>query len=184
MRAFVATVLLAAATMALPASAQVYLDAQLGLSQHGIYCSAGQSCDTDDLGYRLGVGYGFNRYVAVEFAYTSYGKSTASGTGTGQFVIEERRVESLGLYAVGTWPLDPFSLYAKLGLVDTRARKRWSTGSFEVSTTSGYLMGGLGGSYCLTPNWKLTLEWSRGRVDLGSERPNFDLYAVGAQYRF
>ncbi len=173
-------------SMAPYASAQVYVDLQLGASKHGIYCSAGQACDTSDFGYRAGIGYWFNSYVAVEYAYLNFGKSTARGSlasPTGQITEETRKADAMGLYAVGRWPLDPFAVYAKLGLVDTRVR-RSTTSSAEITSSSGYLTGGLGASYDLDRQWRLNAEWSRGRVDLGSERPNFDLYALGVQYRF
>jgi hypothetical protein len=167
----------------------VYVDAQLGGTRHGIFCSAGQNCDNSDFGYRLGVGYWFNEYVAVEYAYLNFGKSTASGFNAvpGQLTVEERKADAMGLYAVGRWPINAFGFHAKLGLVDGRVRRSsgiGSAGGVEFKTTSTYLMGGLGASYDFAPNWRAIAEWSRARVDLGAERPNFDLYAVGVQFRF
>jgi opacity protein-like surface antigen len=71
--------------------------------------------DDDDSAWKAFVGYRFNPYIALEAAYVDFGnpgsRSDASGS-SGDFRV---RLKGFAPYVIGTLPLGPIELFAKIG---------------------------------------------------------------------
>lgn len=89
-----------------------------GLAQEGITATA--NVDDNATGWTLGVGYKFNRYVAVELGYVDFGSANATVNVTQPQVFSlSESVEAKGesLDVVGFLPFsERFSLFGKFGL--------------------------------------------------------------------
>lgn len=173
-------VLLAAALVAScgVASAQNYAGAVLGLSGLNATCD-GASCDNTDTGYKLYGGYGVAPNLAIEVAYTDFGKATASGVGVLYNNIKTSSVSVVGAFrmALGT----DFTGVARLGLASTKTK--WDLTNAGSKSKIG-LYAGLGAEYALTKDIMLT-----GLADLATGEVNGDsatvyLVGVGAQVGF
>jgi OmpA-OmpF porin, OOP family len=87
--------------------------------------------DESDVGWKVLLGYQFNRFIAVEGGFASLGKFEAeiAGTADGLALAADTRteVEGLNLVAVAMLPLGQrFSLFGKGGLYGWRATTRFA----------------------------------------------------------
>jgi OmpA-OmpF porin, OOP family len=153
------------------------------------------SVDDSDTGWKLFVGYRFNRYFAVEGGYTSLGEygyqgqvTTDPGTVDGTF-----KADDWNAFAIGIVPLtDEFELFGKAGLgywqADLAVTGTFAGRTAQAAESSGTSpIAGLGGKYDFSPAWGLRFEWERyfkvGK-DTESGQTDIDLWSIGLQYRF
>lgn len=71
--------------------------------------------DADDMSWKIFTGYRFNPYISVEAAYVNFGEpgdDFSSGGSSGDYNL---RVSGFAPFVVGTYPLGPVELSAKLG---------------------------------------------------------------------
>ena len=172
------------------------LDADLAALTPSI--TARSTLSENDIGYKLFVGYQFNKNLAVEGGYVDLGKPielnsvvTAPSAGTLKGTIKNN---GLNLDVLGILPInDAFSAFAKVGLY-------YSKTTFDISATGGGGTAagswskseinpkfGLGANYAFTKNVGVRAEWERyknlGDADTTGEG-DVDLWSIGATFKF
>lgn len=155
--------------------------------------------DERDPGYKVLVGYGFNRYVAVEGGYAHLGEFritrdvTAPTVGA---VNADIRVIGFVIDAIGMLPIGTsFAAFAKVGafLSETRTFRSISGSATPAPGASSNavkdefnLKLGLGVQYEFAKNVTLRGEWERyfgvGSPEAGEL--DINLYSVGILFRF
>jgi hypothetical protein len=141
------------------------------------------SFDGSDSGLKLFFGVQFNPNLGLEIAFIDLGEATYSGTFFGTPVTNGRLETSGFNFAfVGTVPLNPsFSLFGKAGFFSWESEARDVTGGFQFSSrvTGTDLSYGFGGSFHVTRNFSLRVEWEQFEaVD------DVSLLSIGAAFRF
>ncbi len=156
-------------------------------------CDGTLSCDTSDVGYKVSAGYSFMPNFAIEMAYVDLGEAnfdyglgdTASFSDTG-----------FAAYGIGIYPVDDFSLYAKVGFSNLKTKVSVVSAtsvppvSGSISSTNTNFAWGIGAGYNFTRNISAALEWERFQaefspidtLDLGTR--DVDLFSVSAKYHF
>lgn len=152
------------------------------------------STDNNDAGYKLQVGYQFNPNFAIEGGYVDLGKYSYSASLTGGNAGGEAKVDGWNIALLGTLPLaNNFGVFAKLGTIDAKVKTRiFATGtggsaSIDESATKWKTNVGLGGSWMVSPNLGIRLEYEEfyklGNKDTTGES-DVSLLSVGLSYRF
>jgi OOP family OmpA-OmpF porin len=155
-----------------------YLGGAFGQTTFTIWCSSAPgsvitSCDDKDTGWKLFGGYRFNRYVAAEAVYMSWGKTSGSGTSSGVPFSVAADTSSKGVAAVGTLPLGHgFSAFAKIGYLFTDQERRGRTFDDEE------YFRGFGATYALSRNWAIRGEWEK------ANQLKAEFLSMGAEFRF
>lgn len=177
-----------AAALPIAALAQGYIGGAAGRSDQKFDCAGTTTCDTTDTGFKLFGGFMFSPNFGVEGAYYDLGKATATltdpllGTLTG-----EVKTTAFGAYALGVLPFDQWSLFGKLGVVNSKVKVTASSalfGSGSESKRHTDIAWGIGGGYDFNKSLGLRLEWERGRAKFGDEKFDGDLLSVGVKFSF
>jgi OOP family OmpA-OmpF porin len=147
----------------------------------GFYAGAGvgqsfvdeRGYDDEDTAFSVFGGYQFNRYFALEGAYTDFGKIEPEAAGS------ELEADTVSLTAVGTVPItDKFSAYAKAGFsrwnLDTELPALTNTAD-DSGTDPTY---GLGVQYKINDAVSLRGEYNRFEVE------DIDLDVAQLQVRY
>jgi OOP family OmpA-OmpF porin len=182
-KAVVAVLGLAAATLALPAAAQMsmssaYIGGSLGQSNFKGDC--GGSCDKKDTSFRLFGGYQFTPNIAAELGYTDLGKlkiDFGAPFGTGEI-----SATAWDLSGVFTWPIGQFGIFGRAGLARVEAKPGGALTGDSDSKTG--LTWGVGGQYDFNRNLGLRLEYQRFRADFGGDNNDIDNLSLGVLWRF
>lgn len=173
---------IALATLAVSASAQVYVGGNVGWAKIPTTCEAGYSCKDDSIGYRVHIGYNDTAKIAGELGYLNFGSSKFDGGGNVHGKIKAHAV-TLGL---------AFRNEFQPGL---KGVLRIGAASVSVEQTSNIapkddgngmnLHLGLGLEYNILPNLQATgaLDATRGSTDGGNSGGLF-LLSAGLQYQF
>lgn len=149
--------------------------------------------DERHVGYKVFVGYQFNRYFGTELGFFDLGKFGYSATTTPAGTLNSSfRVQGGNLGIVGTLPLtQSFSLLARVGGQYARTRANVSgTGAVVVnnprpSDRKSNLKIGLGMQYELSPAVLLRAEAERFRVSDGvGNHPRVAMYSVSVVFPF
>lgn len=146
----------------------------------------GASSFSDSTAATLGVGYRFNRHLAIEAGYSDAKDSNITTIGLGTSYAETLKTSSMQLAAVGILPLgEAFSLFGKAGAARTRLEYSALTAtiglpgvtqSMAVSKTS--TLWGLGVQLNASRNLGIRLQYlNLGKVQLpgpfvGGAAPN------------
>lgn len=160
---------MAAAFVAVPASAQWYAGVGVGSSKID---GAGSGLDSSKTSAKLYGGYQITPTWGAEAQYTDLGKREAPGVSI--------KPSQYSLAGTGTFPVSQsFSLMGKLGV--TRNRVDVSGGNNENKSD---LLVGVGVSYAITPKMAVRLEYEDfGKLSSnGSVRANN--YSLNLQYAF
>jgi OmpA-OmpF porin, OOP family len=150
--------------------------------------------DDRDIGWKLYMGYQFNRNFAAEFGYFDLGKfgftATTVPAGTLSGNLKPR---GANLDIIGMLPLtDRFSAFARAGIIYAQTKSEFNgTGAVFFPTPSrggdsdvSYKYG-LGLEYALTPALAFRAEAERYRVpDTLTRKDNVDLFSIGIVYRW
>ena len=183
-KALVAVLGVAAATLALPATAQMsmnaaYIGGSLGQSNFKADCG-GASCDKKDTSFRLFGGYQFTPNIAAELGYTDLGKLKVDLGPLGSGDIGATAWDLSGVFS---WPIQQFGVFGRLGVARVEAKPGGALGG-DSATKSG-LTWGLGGSYDFNRNLGLRLEFQRFRADAGGgDTADIDNLSLGVLWRF
>lgn len=152
---------------------------------HGV-SRTGTVIESDHSGFagRLYGGYRFNRHLALEAGYGSYGTFTLHNFGPG--TSGDGKVKPSSVYAgvKGIYPVnDKFELFGKLNLVHTRFDVS-GIGADDVSINR--IMPGIGAEYRVSPKLGLTLEVTRyGNATIPRNgRLNLNRIEAGVNLRF
>lgn len=164
--------------------------------------SSSSSVDNTDTGYKLGVGYQFTPYVAVEGGYVDLGKTkysynatAAQGTATAS---GEVKISGVNLSVVGILPVGAdFNLFGKVGVLVGQAKASyggtvnapgigaWGAGTSGTKNQSAATYG-IGASYNLTKEISLRAEYEwfdiKGIPATGD--PDAKLFSLGVAYKF
>lgn len=152
------------------------------------------SVDDSDTGYKLQLGYMFNRHVGVEGGWVDLGKFRYNANFNGGSAVADVKASGFSMAAIGVAPLnESASLFAKLGIINAKVKTSASASgpggaaSANVSDTDWSPNYGLGFMYSFTPKLALRVEWDRfdnlGNKDKTGEG-DVDLYSVGLKYSF
>lgn len=175
-------------TMAVAASAQVYVAGHVGQSHFKVDCADMLSCDRSDTGYKLTAGYKLNPVVALEASYVSFGKSKGRGLDDNADTanIELKATGFLFAAAFRHLVTPELGLVGRLGLSNLKSKGSFRSptegGSESQSSTKPYI--GLGAEYALTKQVRLTAGADFTRAKLSDEGYSVRLLSIGAQYDF
>lgn len=152
---------------------QMYVGVNLGQNKYD-FAGAGITGTTKDTSTAFGIlgGYSFNKNIAVEVAYTSLGSVD---------VVPGVTVKgsAMSVSGVGSYPFnDQFSLFAKLGIAQTKIE---STGS--ASETKSGATFGIGGQYNVSSTIGIRVGYDRYKV---GKNPSIDtsVMSVGGVFGF
>jgi opacity protein-like surface antigen len=170
-----------------------YVGAGIGNAKfNGAYGSgslgAGQSVDRTNLSYRVFGGYSFNRYVALEAAYSGGIKATYDFSGASSSEHSTTDLYTIGVGVVGKWPFtEKFGALAKAGFARWSATEDFRETVLGVTQTESdtingnKLFYGVGLSLAATNQLDLRLEFEKQSLP-------FDLdvkqISVSASWRF
>ncbi len=176
---------------ALAQDAGLYISGSLGRSSANIDTSplsaagvTGITTDDSDTGWKVNIGYQFNRHWGIELGYVDFGDFLLRGTTPlGATVIANFDVTAWTLAAVGTLPLgnSNFSLFAKLGIARGEAEGRGTVDGTPVSFDDNGidLFGGVGMRYDFNRKFGMQFEVERYYFD-----DRTYLYSLGLRYKF
>jgi len=113
MKRILATVLLTLASAGALADNDSGLYLGIGAGQFNIELDEvdGETFDSDDTTYKLFAGYRINRFFGVEFDYIDLGSPSDTVDGFNF----ETKIKGFAPYAIGTLPLGPIELFARVG---------------------------------------------------------------------
>ena len=166
-----------------------YLGLNAGQAEARKYCNNIANCDSSDTGMRAEIGYQFNKMMAAEFGYTSFGTLfSADDTGNGGTVSAKQDASAWTLSALGTFPIgEQFGVFGRLGLAKYNNSNSGTIASLPVETNNSikpYV--GLGAKFDLSTNWMLRTEYQLytdiSGVDGGKD--NVQSWYAGGVYRF
>jgi OOP family OmpA-OmpF porin len=168
--------------------AQGYIGGSVGQSDFDIDCAGTTSCDTKDTGFKFFGGYMFNKYVGIEGMYADLGKATQAGVAPGLGTVNaEITGTGFGVFAVGVYPIEQFSVFGKLGLARVKTEvsgRALGIGVNAGSETKTGVAWGLGAGYDFTKNLGIRGDWERFRGEFQGEKSDADLLSVGVKFTF
>jgi OOP family OmpA-OmpF porin len=170
------------------ASAQGYVGAGIGPSRIDINCTGTNTCDRNDVGFKLYGGWNLPGPFALEAAYFDWGKaestSTPAGGGTSALKTDARGIGIGGAYFIlFGWG----QCMARLGIVGNRAETTTTLNGVGATNSYNYTAPyyGAGCAYPIAPRWWLTGEADFSRVKYtGSDKANVQLFTVGLRWTF
>jgi len=157
------------------------------------FATSSISNDDRDTGYKLFLGYKYNRHFAVEAGYFDLGQfgfaATTVPAGTLNGTI---KIKGVNLDAVGILPInEKFSVFGRIGVAYAEAQDSFSgTGAVNVlnsnpSKREANLKYGGGLQYDFTPSLGMRFEAERYRInDAVGSKGDVDLLSLGLVYRF
>jgi OOP family OmpA-OmpF porin len=157
--------------------------------------TAQASLDNKDTGGKLFAGYRFTPFVALEASYVDLGKTTSTvhtATANQQQLVDDVSrihpisVTGLSLAGVVLYPMGPFSVFGKLGLLNWTAKAQGEVSPSGTPYQMHQFTGtdvtfGLGAGYEI-PGTRLALrcEWER----FTTPRNDPDFFSLSVVYRF
>lgn len=160
------------------AASGLYLGAGLGQSSVKEDTPAG-TLDASDTAYKAFVGYRFNMIpiidLAVEGGYTDFGKPSQTFSGTNvQFKLHGYNAAGLLIF-----PLGPFDLYGKVGMLSWSAEAS-AAGGTSASTTGTDPFYGLGAAFYF---WKIGVRAEAEQYKI-KDTDRVMMYSVSALFQF
>lgn len=163
----------------------MYMGASIGQAKGRDACDQlaglGVSCDDKDRAWKLFVGFDVAPGFAVEGGYVDFGNFRASSGP----IAADIEAKTWQLAAVGTIPMQGFSLFGKAGIHRWDAELR-GTG-FGADDNGTDFMFGFGAGLEFTRNLGMRVEWERFK-NVGENsttgRSDVDLVSLGLRYRF
>lgn len=155
-----------------------YVTANVAEATYDVECAAPLTCAEKDKGYKLGLGWQHNRYLAGELAYNDLGQVDFQGPSFGAFL----HATAYELTAVGTYPLGgAFSVLGRLGIM--RGTTKYGRDLEGKRTTTGFTYGA-GLQLDFSKNVAVRLQWQRfplkAQIDGQAEdEGDVDMLAVG-----
>jgi len=140
-------------------------------------------------GGRLYIGGNFNKYAGMELGYTHYQASEYNANELDPPKHPEIQENAIDLVAKGQIPLDPFGLFAKVGMAYVRST---AGGSLTEPSSSGKRTGttnnirptvSIGSFYDFTPNWEGDVTASIVPAG-GNGFRDAELIGIGVSYHF
>lgn len=152
------------------------------------------SVDKSGVGFKLGVGYQFNRNFAVEGGYDDLRSFHYRNPGTADTGIKYT-ARIWNVFGVGTLPLDDGLLvFGKIGIADNRLKADTvETAAYQNKESHVRAAFGVGGEYDLTDNFGLRVEYeyfgkagsdANFAAHTGTGKGSLSLVSLDAIYRF
>ncbi|HEX7810660.1 MAG TPA: outer membrane beta-barrel protein [Burkholderiales bacterium] len=172
-------------------------EGEINASLASIGLGANTTVDDTDTGFKIFGGYQFNNNLAIEGAYSRFGKfasnstitSGGSGTANGEWSGYSLDVAALGMLPLG----EKFTLFGRAGLsvwnldFDFTASGPGGTATLSESESGVSPLLGLGASFNFTPTIALRAEYER-HFAVGDEETtgdgDIDLISVGLVFKF
>jgi OmpA-OmpF porin, OOP family len=150
----------------------------------------------NDTGYRLSIGYQFDRYWAMEASYVNFGQADININSTSPAMSSDTKLKAHGwvIAATGSAPIsDTWAVFVRLGAIDGHVEKDVITTGFDTptiesstSSTDWRATYGAGLSWSFAPNWSARLGWDQyrhlGNSSMGEN--NVNLASIGIVYLF
>lgn len=142
------------------------------------------SANIDDsaTGYKVFLGYDFNKNWGVELGYADLGKYDFRGTASNVTVTGDADVTAYYLAAVGTYPINnDFAVFGKLGVQVQDISASATSGAVRASASGNEtnVLYGLGLKYNFTKQFSVRAEWERFESDSA-----IDLFSIGVAFKF
>lgn len=181
MKTFLTAVALS--TLAASASAQFYAGGTLGWAHIPLSCDTGASCEENDVGYRVHVGYDDTAKIAGELGYLNFGKADAKAdVGSASSSIKAQAI-TIGL--AFRQEFQP-GLKGVLRVGAAHVQVKQTSSAAATDEGSGFNPHiGLGVEYTFMPNLQAigAIDLTRGSTDDGNKGSLY-LFSAGVQYRF
>ncbi|HIV72948.1 MAG TPA: outer membrane beta-barrel protein [Candidatus Aquabacterium excrementipullorum] len=162
------------------ASAEGYVGVVAGVTKINSECSAGFSCDDSDSGYKVYGGYEVAPNIAIEVAYTDFGK-TSFDYGSAHAEIKGSAVAVLGALR-GQFSND-WAGVARLGLASVKGKASSNFG-YNGSESNVKPYASFGVEYAVTKGLKITGSADFTQVEYDGDSGAAYLVGVGLQYNF
>jgi opacity protein-like surface antigen len=176
-------------------------------AENGVYAGASlgyANGDADDFSplvhnqsgtpFKTFVGYQFTKYVSAEASYTDVGSFNFTYDSSTTHLGSDYRIKSYGLSAVGSYPIDDFTLFARLGADYNTVKLQYAesvSGVYSagaVSKNKVNVLYGAGASYALTKSLDLRLEYeslgTAGSQSSTGRMKNVFTFTSGLVYHF
>jgi OOP family OmpA-OmpF porin len=144
--------------------------------------------------WRLQLGYGINRNLAIEAGYIDFGKAKYSASYAGGTATGDLKAGGLDLVALGILPLtDKFSIFGKAGAVALKAKSSLTADASAVTATGKATANevrpliGLGASYKIANNVDLRTEFDHvNGIGKSNKTGTMDsnMISMGVAYHF
>jgi OOP family OmpA-OmpF porin len=140
---------------------------------------AGGNCGDNDTAWRLFAGGKFNETIGFEASYFDLGRANGAG---GSVEADGLNFSLLAGFPIGSRG----AVHGKLGTSYGQTRTTANLAGAANGTERGWgLSYGVGGSFTLTQNVQLRLDWDRYRMEFaGGRDDDVDAVTVGVQWRF
>jgi OOP family OmpA-OmpF porin len=139
---------------------------------------------SDDNSWKIFVGYRLNPYFSLEAAYIDFGNPGNRFDATGSDGNYRVALSGFAPYAIGTLPLGPIELFAKVGYyfydVDVKIDFDAPGPDVDSSHSADDLLYGLGAGITLGDHLHLRAEYETIELDRG----NTDAFWLSAAWRF
>ena len=187
-RKLIAAAFALASLASTPAFSQAYVSAGAGVSHASLDCTGTDTCDNDDMAFRLIGGYQFDNNVSAEAMYFSLGKTQAT------LDIYKESIET-SFWGLGAAYRADFGQgwYGTVrgGAAFANSRLEVSAtgmGSGSQSRDSVHAYFGLGGSYAITKNVRLDADWLITKMSFAAGDFKYTnpvhAFTLGATYGF
>ncbi len=158
-----------------------YIGASAGRSRFATDCvgSDAFACGSHDTGWKVYAGGDVNRFLGLEVGYTDFGKVSGSG---GDAKAWAGNLD----FTFGVPVAHGFRVFAKAGGVYGRSNVSADPATLaDIGQRSGWgSTYGVGGTFALSKQLLLRVDWDRDNLDFAGGRRNVDLASAGLAWRF
>jgi len=145
----------------------------------------GDIVEAEDNAWKIFVGYRFNPYIGVEAAYIDFGQASDGFDASGTHGNFEANISGFAPYLVGTLPLGPVELFAKVGYyfydIDLSVDLDAPGPDFDSSSSENDFLYGVGLGFTLAERLHLRAEYEV--VDIAGTQDSNAIWLSGA-WRF
>jgi OOP family OmpA-OmpF porin len=136
----------------------------------------------DSNAWKLFGGWRFNEYLGIEAAYLDFGRVNDTFTASGSHGNYRIAMSGFAPYLVGTLPLGPFELFAKVGsyFYDVKVHVDLPTMVDSSHSRNDFLYGG-GVGFNFFEHWNVRAEYETIQL---KNAPNSDAFWLSTAWRF
>lgn len=184
--ALVAGLILGAAAQA---QTGLYTSVGGGLSSYNLDCAGTTKCDNQGSALRAAFGWRSPANFGVEAVYTNFGKASASVVVPGSGLVDvEVKATMLGAGVVLFLPLGSnFDIALRLGAANVVAKASGRVSNVSVNLGDDNkvnVYAGIGGSYAITPNLRVELNWDSTKFESVGDEANVGAFTAGLRFTF
>jgi opacity protein-like surface antigen len=151
-------------------SVSPYIGGILGTTSYTVNSGNGSSTQSAGIGYGIFGGLGLTRHLAIDGAYTSYGKINNS----------DAYLSSLAIYLKGVLPINyQFHLFGKVGFANVSSH----SGNSSNETGSGFAYAA-GASYRIMNNVFILGQYQADNAEASGDKLEPSMWSLGLKYDF